>query len=128
LRESGLGDHANLVGVAPSADYQITQLKANGFMGQLLLDPNDQLRTLVGATGSMAWRDVANPKAVGVYWRARRQAAHSDADWSRLRDRPGFIVTDADLNITWAFVGQKLGDYPSVSNIIEAVEAAKAGT
>lgn len=128
MRESDLGNHANLIGVAPKADYQAAQLEARDFGPQLLLDPRDQLRDLLGATELMSWRDVANPKAIGVYWRARRQAAHSDADWARLRARPGFIVTDAELNISWSFVGQKLGDYPTVSDVLEAVESAKAAT
>ena len=126
MRESDLGEQANLIGVAPTADYQAARLEARGFGAQLLVDPSDELRGQLGATGLMPWRNVANPKAVGVYWRARRQATHSDADWSRLRARPAFIVTDAELNITWSFVGHKLGDYPSVSAVKEAVEAAKA--
>lgn len=117
-----LAEHdAQVIGVGPTADYQAQALLDDGMPFPLLLDPDNGLRHAVGAADGFTWRQLVNPGAVGAYWRAKRQAKNSDPIWSQTMERPVVLVLDQHLNITWTHIGEKLGDYPSIDQVLAAL-------
>lgn len=125
LREAQdqLAEHdAQVIGVGPTADYQAQSLLDEGMPFPLLLDPDNALRHAVGAADRFTWRQLMNPGAVRAYWQAKRQAKNSDPIWSQTTERPVVLVLDQHLNITWTHIGEKLGDYPSIDQVLAALD------
>lgn len=111
-----------MIGIGPTADYQAQALLDQGMPFPLLLDPDNLLRTAVGADDRFSIRELLNPQAAVTYWRAARQRGNSDPDWSQTTERPVVLVLDERLDVTWTYIGKKLGDYPSVDRILTALD------
>lgn len=115
--------NVQLLGVGTREPYQVERLRADGFAVDLLLDSQDQLRRAVGADHRFAWWRVLHPGGATAYVRAARQAKRFDPIWSEANQRPGLVLLDADLNVLWSRIGNRLGDYPSADEVITTVSS-----
>ena len=119
-----LGVH--VIGVGTREAYQAQKLTEDGIGVELLLDTDDDVRKAVDADGRFEWWRVLHPKGAVSYARAARQARRFDPVWSEATQRPGLLLLDSDLKLIWHRMGTRLGDYPTVDEVIEAVDAALA--
>lgn len=116
-----------LIGVGVREDYQARNLIEGGFGVDLLLDADNAVRSALGAEDQFSrWR-LLNPVGAIAYVRAARQAKWSDPIWADTRQRPAILLLDANLDLVWSRVGNRLGDYPSADEVLHAVNSALAG-
>lgn len=130
LERHGVG----LVGVAARADYQARALVADGFGVPLLLDPDNALRAElgIGRLGRLAQLHLrAAPTYLRTWLRARRNGSIPEALWSEndqvpltvlLTPRPALAV---EFDVSWRYVGSRLGDYPTPDDVIAALPRAR---
>lgn len=97
---------------------------AEGIGVDLYLDPDDQLRSALGAAGRFAWWRLLHPLGVPPYARAVRQARRFDPIWAEANQRPGLVLLDAELNPLWSRMGTRIGDYPTPDRVLSDVESA----
>lgn len=115
-----------VVGVATQADYQAQDLIDRGMPFPLLLDPDNVVRTHLGIEASFSWRRLLHPAGALAYVRAARQARDFQPIWSQATQRPAVVVLDGDLTVRWSYFGEQLGDYPSIEQVLGAVERLDA--
>lgn len=126
MREAGAALAARdvqVIGVATRADYQAQDLIDKGMPFPLLLDPDDAVRSLLGAATKFSALRLLHPAGVVAYWRAARQAGDFGPIWSEALQRPGVLILDRELNVAWSRFGRQLGDYPSVVEVLGAVDS-----
>ena len=110
-----------LIGVATRADYQARHLMETGVPFELLLDPDDDLRRRLGiADRFAAWR-LVHPRGAVQYLRSIRRARDFDPIWAEATQRPAMILLDHELRVVWSHVGQRIGDYPDIPEILHAI-------
>lgn len=110
-----------VIGVATREDYQARRLMENGMPFELLLDPDDGLRAALDADARFrSWR-LLHPRGALDYVRSFRQRRAFDPIWSQATQRPGMVLLDIDLRVSWSYFGRRIGDYPSVDEVMAAV-------
>lgn len=115
-----------VIGVATREDYQAQRLLDDGFPFPLLLDPEDSLRTAMGVSERFSpWR-LLHPRGAFDYVRSARQARRFDPVWAEATQRPGMVLLDGEMRITWSHFGARIGDYPAVDEIMTAIDAGTA--
>jgi len=110
----------HLLGVATREDYQAQKLMDDGLGVELLLDPDDQIRRLLGSEQRFEWWRLLHPLGAASYLRAARQARRFDPIWAEATQRPGILLLDASLEVRWSKMGTRLGDYPTANEVIKA--------
>ncbi|MDW3177795.1 MAG: AhpC/TSA family protein [Acidimicrobiia bacterium] len=116
--------NVRLLGVATREAYQAQKLTEDGFGVELFLDPDDQIRRLLGSAERFEWWRLFHPIGAKAYVQAVRQAKRFDPIWTEATQRPGLVLIDRDLNLRWSRVGARIGDYPSADEVIGAVRDA----
>jgi hypothetical protein len=112
----------DVVIVGGSADYQAQYLRDEiGVTAPLLLDPDQELRDAVGASRLLVGR-MLSPKGARSYVSALRNGYGFQRPTKDALRSPGVAILDGELNLTWTFVGKRLGDYPELDLV-----ARKAG-
>ena len=112
-----------VIGVATRADYQAQDLIEAGMPFPLLLDPENDLRHRLGIAATFRPLRLLHPRGAVAYLRAARQARNFAPIWSQATQRPAVIVLNRELDVTWSHVGKQLGDYPSVEEVVRAVDS-----
>lgn len=113
-----------LIGVATRESYQAQKLIDDGFGVELFLDPDDQIRRLLGSARRFEWWRLFHPVGAKAYLQAVRQAKRFDPIWAEATQRPGLVLVDRNLDLRWSRVGARIGDYPSADEVIGAVRDA----
>ncbi len=117
LARQGVG----AIGIGGSADYQATWLRAEKDVGlPLLLDPEHRFRGHVGASKPLGWRMV-DPRGVAAYTRSLVNGfrpQHITRDTVR---SPGVVVIDQTGVVRWRHVGNRIGHYPPLDEVLAAV-------
>lgn len=114
----------NVVAVGGSADHQALWLRDTKGIGlPLLLDPDQQVRSLteVGDLGI----GLLRPGGMVKYVRAFAEGARQKRPTRDAGKAPGVAVFGPDLDLRWTHVGRALGDYPTVDELIERVDALR---
>jgi peroxiredoxin len=110
------------VAVGGSADYQARWLRdSKGVRLPLLLDPEQQVRDAVDV-GRLGAR-LLNPVGLVSYGKA---LAHGFRPQRITRDTiqaPGVVILDRDRHIAWRYVGKRIGDYPPMRVVVDALAA-----
>jgi len=90
---------------------------------RLLLDPEQTLRRQldIGELGISRW---ISPLSIANYAKAWRGVRNFDLQWSEARNTPGMAVFTADQKLSWLYLGEGLGDYPSIDAVLEQVSVA----
>ena len=116
---------AQPVAVGGSADYQARWLRDDkGVRMPLFLDPDQALRDAL-QIGTLGAR-LLDPRGLGSYARALRHGLRPQAITRDTVQAPGVVILDRQRTVIWRHVGKRIGDYPPVSSVIEAVETIVA--
>ena len=116
---------ARVVGVAAREDFQARKLMDSGMPFDLLLDPEDHVRRALGSAERFGLMTLLHPKGAWAYMKAVRSSARFfDITLNQATQHPGVVVLDAQLNVTWRYIGRRLGDYPDVDEVL--TEARRA--
>jgi peroxiredoxin len=122
---SALG--AQPLAIGGSADYQARWLRdEKGVQMPVLLDPEQRFREAVGV-GRLGAR-LLDPRGMPSYVRAMRHGYRPQAITKDTVQAPGVVVLDAERRVVWKHVGQRIGDYPALSSVLDAVGRVAAGT
>ncbi len=116
---------AQVVGVGEREDFQAKKLLEDGMPFDLLLDPTGQVRDVLGSSKRLpAWR-LMDPRGLVSYAKSIRSAGRFfDVTMSQATQHPGVAVLDAQLNVTWNHVGERLGHYPDVDTVLTELRRA----
>jgi peroxiredoxin len=120
-----LTDRLAEVGAAPvavggSADYQARWLREEkGLRMPLLLDPEQRLRHAIGI-GRLGGR-LLDPRGMSSYVRALRHGYRPQAITKDTVQAPGVVLLDERRVVVWKHEGQRIGDYPPLPAVLEAV-------
>lgn len=115
---SALG--AQPLAIGGSADYQARWLRDEKGVGMpLLLDPEQRFRDAVGV-GRLGAR-LLDPRGAPSYLRAMRHGYRPRAITKDTVQAPGVVVLDRRRQVVWKHVGQRIGDYPPLATLVEAV-------
>jgi len=91
----------------------------------LLLDPDNLVRQVMGSAERFGWGRLMHPKGAVAYARALRSSRRFfDVTLEQATQRPGVLVLDAQQNIVWTYVGNRLGDYPDVDVVFTELRRA----
>lgn len=106
-----------VVGVGGAADYQARHLMDHGVGFQLLLDPDHVLYEALDVR-RIHWWMLLWPRTWWNYlWAARR--ARQGRITAHPLQAPGFVILDTDRTVRFLHRGRTLGDYPSITEIVE---------
>jgi hypothetical protein len=113
----------SLLAVGTREDYQARNLMDEGISVELLLDPEDEIRQLLGAAARFEWWRLLHPAGAVSYAKSLGQAKRFDPIWAEANQRPGILLLDAQLEIAWTKMGSRIGDYPDPDEVIDTVES-----
>lgn len=107
--------------VGGSADYQAQWLRdEKGVRIPLLLDPEHAFREAVGAARPLGLR-MLNPRGAAAYVGSLRRGYRPQSITRDTVRSPGVVVLDATGAVRWQHVGKRIGDYPPLSEVLDAV-------
>ena len=115
---------ARVVAVGAREDYQAQKLIDDGMPFPLLMDPENQVRTRLGAVERFSPLRLLSPKGAVAYAKSLRRAKWFSLSMSEATQRPAIAVLDAQLNVTWTRIGNQLGDYPSIDEVCTELQRA----
>ena len=117
---------ARAVAVGGSADYQARWLRQQkGVRMPLLLDPEQRLRAALGV-GTIG-AGLLNPRGLAAYAGALRYGLRPQRITRDTVQAPGVVILDTTLTERWRHVGTRIGDYPPLGVVLDAVAAVAAG-
>lgn len=115
---------ARVIGVAAREAHQAQKLLDEGIPFDLLLDPDEYVRKAVGASERISPLRLLSPSGARAYSKALRQARFFNVTMSEATQRPGAVILDAQLNVTWSHIGDRLGDYPDIEVVLTELRRA----
>ena len=127
-----LTDELSALGAQPlaiggSADYQARWLRDEKGVGMpLLRDPEQRFRDAVGV-GRLGAR-LLDPRGAPSYVRAMRHGYRPQAITKDTVQAPGVVVLDSRRQVAWKHVGQRIGDYPPLPRVLDAVSSIASDT
>jgi hypothetical protein len=108
------------VAVGGSADYQARWLREDkGVRMPLLLDSEQRLRQAIGI-GQLGGR-LLDPRGMASYVRALRHGYRPQAITKDAVQAPGVVLLDQSRVVVWKHEGQRIGDYPPLPAVLDAV-------
>ena len=113
-----------VIGLAPAAPFQAKRLMAETVPFNLYLDPGQLVSHRIASRGQSLARFLFNLPA---WWRYLRSffAGH----WQRhitghYSNVPAICVVDADAQVTYAYTGKGIGDYPPLQIVLDVLDSA----
>jgi hypothetical protein len=110
----------DVLAVATGADYQARRLMAEGLPFPALVDPDKQLYRALGIeriSGDQWFR-------LSTWRRYLRSMGHARQGWltGDLRQAPGMAILEPPGTLRWLHRGRTLGDYPTLAEILDALQ------
>jgi hypothetical protein len=115
---------AGALAVATGADFQARQLMTEGLPFPALLDPDKNLYRALEIK-HIRWDQWFRPSTWSLYFRSIRRARQGRPTGDILQ-APGIVILDADGTIRYLHRGTTLGDYPPLSEVLDALRAVVA--
>jgi hypothetical protein len=112
---------ADVLAVATGADYQARKLMADGLPFPALIDPDKQLYRALGIE-RIHWDQWFRPSTWRRYLRSLGHARQGRLTGDILQ-APGVAILEPPGIVRWLHQGRTLGDYPSVTEILDALRA-----
>lgn len=121
LDRAAAAENLGALAIGGSADYQATWLQEErGVRMPLLLDPEHRFREQVEAVKPLGWR-MADPRGMAAYARSLRHGFKPQAITRDTVRSPGVVILDQDGRVRWSYIGNRIGDYPPISDVLDAV-------
>lgn len=121
LADAGIGTAS----IGGSADYQARWLRTErGVRMPLLLDPDHRFRGAVGADQHLGMR-LLNPRGAVAYTRSLRHGFRPQRITRDTVQAPGVVILDAAGAVRWQHVGERIGDYPPVAEVVRNATALR---
>ena len=115
---------AKAVAIGGSADYQARWLRDHRAVRiPLFLDPSQQVRALVDV-GDLGIQ-LLDPRGFLNYGAS---LFHGFRPHRPTRDSvraPGVVILDEHLDVRWRYVGRRVGDYPPLGSVLDALRAIR---
>lgn len=111
---------ATAVAVATGAAFQARSLMAGGVPFPCLVDPDANMHGALGL-GRLDWRTLLRPSSYRSHWHAFRRGARQGMLAGDLLQSSGVAVVDPTGRLGYLFRGEKLGNYPPVDEVMDAV-------
>jgi peroxiredoxin len=109
--------------VGGSADYQARSLQEEKGVGiPLLLDPDHRLREAVGAAKPLGL-GILDPRGAAAYAGSLRRGYRPRSITRDTVRSPGVVILDSTGRPLWQHVGTRIGDYPPLVVVLEAVDS-----
>lgn len=112
-----------VMGLAPAAPFQAKRLMAETVPFDLYLDPGQLVSHRIGSRRQSLATFLFNLPA---WWRYLK--AFFAGHWQRhitghYSNVPAICVVDADTQVTYAYTGTGIGDYPALQTVTDALDA-----
>jgi hypothetical protein len=113
-----------VIGLAPAAPFQAERLMAETVPFDLYLDPDQLVSHRIRSGGQSFARFLFNLPA---WWRYLK--AFFAGHWQRqitghYSNVPAICVVDADAQVTYAYTGTGIGDYPPLQIVLDALDSS----
>ena len=115
---------ADALAVATGADYQARRLMADGLPFPALVDPDKRLYRALGID-RIRWDQWIRPSTWRRYRRSMGRARQGRLTGDILQ-APGIAILEPPGILRWLHRGRTLGDYPSVTEILDALRGVLA--
>ena len=115
---------AGVLAVATGADYQARRLMAEGLPFPALVDPDKNLYRALGIE-RIRWDQWLRPSTWRRYLRSVGRARQGRLTGDILQ-APGVAILEPPATLRWLHRGRTLGDYPSLTEILDALRAVVA--
>lgn len=112
---------ADVLAVATGADYQARKLMAEGLPFPALVDPDKHLYQALGIE-RIRWDQWIRPATWRRYLKSVRHARQGRLTGDLLQ-APGVAILEPPGVLRWLHRGQTLGDYPTLTEILDALRA-----
>lgn len=112
---------AEALAVATGADFQARRLMQEGLPFPALLDPDKNLYRALEIE-HIRWGQWFRPSTWKLYFRSIRRARQGRLTGDILQ-APGVVILDADGTIRYLHRGTTLGDYPPLTQVLDALRA-----
>lgn len=120
LDQAAAAENLGALAIGGSADYQATWLQQErGVRMPLLLDPEHRFREQVDAVKPLGWR-IADPRGAAAYVRSLRHGFKPQAVTRDTVRSPGVVILDRDGRVRWSHIGNRIGDYPPINEVLDA--------
>ncbi len=118
-----LPDGAGVVAIGGSAEYQARWLRDRTSVSvPLLLDPEQRVRRLA-EIGRLTPRQLGSLEGWKSYGRALLAGFLPQLPTFDANKAPGIVVFNRDLDVEWLHKGNRMGDYPSVEELVARVSS-----
>ena len=112
-----------MIGIAPASSHQAVHLMATDIPFNLFIDREQQVSQRIGVGKQSLVRFMFN---VPAWWRYSK--AFLSGNWQRritgrYSNLPGILVVDSSGEVTYAYRGTGLGDYPSLAEVMGELNA-----
>ena len=111
---------ARVVAVGTGADFQARRLMQDGMPFPCLVDADAALYRALGI-GRITLRATLDPAMYLNYWRAWRRGSRQGRVAGDPRRLSGVAIVDAEGILRWRHVASTVGDYPSLSTVLDQV-------
>ncbi len=109
-----------IIGVAAREDYQAQKLLDDGITFPLLIDAAGELRAAIGSASPLSVARLLDPRGALAYAKSISTAKRFfEITPSQATRRPGTAIFDADLELVWHHIGDRLGDYKPLEAVLD---------
>ena len=111
----------SVAAVGGSADYQAQWLRDERGVGvPLFLDPDHRFRSAVGLDQRLGLK-LLDPRGAAAYTRSLKKGLRPQHITRDTVQAPGVVILDQHHNVCWQHRGQRIGDYPPMRELEQAV-------
>jgi len=123
VHESIEAHGGGVIGIAPAASQQASHLMATGIPFDLFIDSEQRVSQRIGIGTQSLARLLFNMPA---WWRYAK--AFLSGNWQRritghYSNLPGILVVNSSSEVTYAYRGTGLGDYPSLESVMHELRS-----
>lgn len=115
-----------VLAAAPAAAFQARRLARKGWPFELLLDPDDAVRSALAFGRIPLLRFLTDARGWGR-WLSGFLRAGQGLPAAPPSLAPGALVLDGGARPVWVHEGRGLGDYPPLSTLLTELERSRPG-
>lgn len=113
-----------VIGIAPAAPYQAEHLTNTSIPFHLYIDRHQLVSERIGVGKQSLRRFLFNMPAWWRYTKALARNLRQGSITGHYSNLPAICVVDADGEVTYAYRGTGLGDYPPIEVVLGALDSS----